>query len=767
MSLPTIEASENINTGPNAALGPAEGITGFGEKAGTLLGQGIEHVGLGLERYAIYKDRSQRHLDALAKQHTAQDENLEVNTKTSQLRNDWTTQLQNLSDNPTTDALPKTVGAYDEYADNLIKTGSSKRVQDELNIRAQEFRVQVMNHAHSIQTQARQAEFGASFNGMMSNAEDSIFASKDVSELMNQKKILNDTIDGAIQTGRIKDPETIQSLRSKADLLGVSWAEANVADNPDMVKDVINGKFKGAEHVFDGVPIQHREVLLDKADRVIKTNEDYHRIALRQQLESDIVQRIKTGDGESLNLDQYQSIYGKEARAAAESELNDATRLHSVTESVKGADMATLQKTLNDSQPKADPKDSTYGQQQRYFEQVQQVVQQAAADKKDDAFTYYANNPALKSLVEDATRENTKKKGQGQIDVGSMSDAAQQNLRHAVLNMQKMDKSLSPNDYAVMPKADAQAFIERFNGLTEVGNMTDGAGVRDLLSHFADQYKDSLPIALNQLSKVKGGDAVTPLINPLMWHLNNPSTFRLTLDALRKDPKEQMDKFASEKEGKNFLADAKLDGNFLAYRNSMQAANNSPETQSLVNGVQKAYTAFARDYVLNGGKMKDASSVFFQNYTWGTVNGATYARPRNYTDHTGVQHVMSDEQIRLSNNYMEWYPKSIAADTIDPSTAVNQTKYFNSKELSKDVSDALQRNSFWSTTGDETGAYLYVKGAINGTSKQVKDKQGNPIRVNFIDTMKPTVTEPAGFRTSAKTTADHWYDFMAHFDWGS
>lgn len=760
--LPTQEATADINTGANAALAPADGFPSFGEKAGSLLGGGLEKLAGGFERAEIHTARNQHYLQQLQQQHQAQDDAFEVGKTSLQMRSDWDKRMQDYRDNPSENVLQQFNTEYDDYAKKTLDSASNPQVRSELELRTMQYKNDFMGQAHGIQVQARQSNFAAGLNTMLGQSEDAIFASKSVDELNKQKDILHQTIDSAQKTGRVQDPEIVQKLHQTVNNLDVAWAEANVSDNPKEVISALNNE-KGYDKMFSGVPIHTRQTLMDKANGVIDTNDQYDKVALHQQLESDITQRMKTGQGSSLNLDRYEDTFGKGARAQAEIELNNATKLNGVIEGVKGANDTTLQKLLDAAQPKADPKSSTFALEQKYADQVQQTVYQASADKKDDAFTYFSQNPALKSLVSDVQRLNTSKKGNPtQVDTSGMSQEAELSLRSAVLNLQKMDKSLTPDEYKVMPKSEAQSFISSFNGLTQVGNSTDGAGVRDLLTQFANKYKDNLPIALNQLSKIKGGEAVTPLINPLMWHLGNPSIFRMTLDAIRKDDSTEMKRFGSDKERKSFMTDANLDPNFLSYRNSMMSANNSADSEKLVTGVQQAYTSFARDYVLNGGKIRDASQQFFSNYSWGSHNGTVFARPMNYTDQTGNQHTMSPEQVRLSDNYMKWYPSSLDSKSIDPKTILNSTRYFTSEQLGEDTKNALRENTFWSTTGDETGAYLFTKGTLNGTSKQVKDRQGNPIRVNFIDTMKPVTTQKAGFRDGEHKTSDTWLDELSN-----
>jgi hypothetical protein len=250
-------------------------------------------------------------------------------------------------------------------------------------------------------------------------------------------------------------------------------------------------------------------------------------------------------------------------------------------------------------------------------------------------------------------------------------------------------------------------------------------------------------MALNQLNRVPGGDKVTPKINPLMWHVNNPSTFRLVVDAVRKDDQEVMKRF-DKADKEDLLTQVTTDANMMNYAQSVMATNNSPEAQAQVQGVHEAYRAFARDWKLNGGKIKDASSAFFNTYyTFGEQNGIPYARPREYKDNTGKAHIMSDDQVQMSNEWLNIELQDMIMNQragkpkveIDPSTIVPDYKMFTPDQIKEDIADALETNTFWATTQAEDGVYLHVKGNMPGTSVMVKDKKGKPIFVPFKDTV--------------------------------
>jgi hypothetical protein len=233
----------------------------------------------------------------------------------------------------------------------------------------------------------------------------------------------------------------------------------------------------------------------------------------------------------------------------------------------------------------------------------------------------------------------------------------------------------------------------------------------------------------------------------------------LIVDAIRKEPSEEYKKFGTEKVVKNFLVDSSLDSNLVSYQSSVMSANNSAEASKIASGVHQVWTAFSRDYILNGGKMKDASSIFFGTYSFGQVNNVTFARPLIYKDDTGKQHKMSPEQQTHSDNFLTWFPKRLDADQIQPESLLNEVGAFKPEEIKKDIENSLNHNTFWSTTEDESGVYLYTKGSILGTSRQVFYKDGKPVKVKFSDTLVPIPEQPRGKsweRYPTKTTDTIW-----------
>jgi hypothetical protein len=649
-----------------------------------------------------------------------------------------------LSKEPTDNVMDMTVKEYDEYVTKMLNETDSPRVKQSLSLASADYKIGLVNDAFKLQSRNQLAQFGASFDKMMVDAESSIFNSKSLNELSIQRELLHSTIDSAKENGQIQDPGLIENLKQKVNLLPVSWAESMLSSNPELVKAVAlgEGKYSG---VMDGVSARTRAILADKAEESVRVKDIQDKKLLKDALESDKIQRIDTGQGDSLDLDVYEQAYGKTEREAAERELALATRLHDVVEMSKGASQEQLNRLLEMNKPVSDPKSPLYAEEQSLYLAAQKVAAQARDDKKEDAFTYFSQHPAVFAQAQQLSKENTPEN--------------RKELQSIVLSLQRTDGTMQPYEYRVIPQQEAEKFIANFNKLVEVGNKTDGAGVRDMLEQFTEEYGENTHIALQQLQQTKGGDEITPKLNPLLWHLNNPSTFRLIVDSIRKDPSEVYKRFENEKVVSSFLMDARLNSNLISYQASVMAANNSAEASKIAGGVQQAWTAFSRDYVLNGGKMKDASSIFFGVYSFGQVNNVTFARPLIYTDEAGRQHKMSDEQQTSSDNFLNWFPKRLDAEQIQPESILNEIGAFKPDEIKKDIENSLNNNTFWSTTEDESGVYLYTKGSILGTSRQVFYKDGTPVKVKFSDTLVPIPEQYRGKtyeRYPTKTTDTIW-----------
>ena len=757
--VPIALAGESVLTGLNSpSFHGAEPDDGFAGRGGQAVGEGIADLGRGLYQYAQaqqgIKDMQDRQIEAsaiVAKRQKAQDESMEVAEKYSQLTTDWSKRMVDYQSSPSEDQLSVSTTEYDKYVKGMLEGASSPMVMRELKLKAAGYRLEFVDANFRLQSQIRAQKFGASLDKMMVNADDAIFTTKSIGELMRQKSIINTLIDDAVKNGRIRDPNTVENLKNKVDQLSVSWAEANMGINPQMVKDVIEGK-NDTQEIMKGVSTHTKQILIDRANNTMEQLGKMDKLSLQQSLESDIVQRTQTGKGDSLNLDSYEKAFGKTARDIAQRQLELSTQLHSIVEQSKGADGETLDKLLVSSQPKADPKSSTFHDQQEFYEAVVKTVEKAKAFKAKDPFNYFMQQATVKSVL-------------SSLPASQANDVEKAKLiQNIVLEAQKADSDLQTWEYAVMPKDEAKEFILKFNSSVAVGSKQDGGGFREELVQFNQRFGNYTSTALNQIARETGGKEIVSKVNPLLWHVDNPSIFRATLEAIRKDPETELKRFPTSKDRSSFFEDVSMDNNLSKYEMSIFSSNTGAEASKLVSGVRDTFTAFSRDYVLNGGKMKDASEAFFGNYSFGSMNGMPYARPRSYSDETGKQSFMSDKQIELSDKFLEVYPFKIDPSTIDPQTIVAQTKYFTSKQLTEDISDALRRNTFWSTTEDETGVYLYTKGSLIGAPRQVFRKDGTPVKLDFRDTMIPTATlgfgETPGRGEEIPMTDDTWVDHL-------
>jgi hypothetical protein len=718
MALPSYNTQESATTGGISgftAFGPSQGIS-FGAGLAAL-GRGVADAGAGVANYAVAIDRANR-------QQKEQQSVKEVNEKYSQLRLDWAKRQNEYDVNPQENQLELSVKEYDDYVGKMIEGASSPEVAQALKERADSYKVGLAERNHKLQFETRAMNFALGFDQMLTNAGDAIFTTKSQDELFAQQELLNTYIDEAVSTGRIQSKQTVEALRSRVKQLPVSWADTVMGQDPESVIAAVE------TDMFAGVKPETRQTIKEQAERVLKTRKEVDKQAIVQSFESDRAQLMITGVGSAFSYDAAKEAFGETKANQMKRELDSAASLYRVSNKLNAADGDTIRTIMEEAQPKSNPNSTTYAEESEYFQNVRKLAIEAQKEKEQDAFSFFAKDPMIASVLQEAAKNPDDLQ-------------AQRNVRELILARQKADNSLQPWQYSVMPSSEAKEFVTQFNTLLAVGNKEDGMGVRERLLQFNEQFKDHVDIALSQLNRVPGGDKVTPKINPLMWHLNNPSTFRLIVDAVRKDDQEVMKRF-DKAQKESFFDEISTDPNLVNYTESVLATNNSPEAQAQVQGVMESYRAFARDWKLNGGKLKDASSAFFNTfYTFGESNGITYSRPREYKDDAGKAHIMSDEQAKLSNEWLNIEIRDIVMRQrqgspkvdLDYSTVVPESRFFTPEQLKEDVADALETNSFWAASQAEDGVYLYVKGNLPGTSVMVKDKSGKPIFVPFNKTV--------------------------------
>jgi hypothetical protein len=735
MKIPTQVSSEGISgAGSTAQFGPSDA---FGAGRGlTLLGEGLRQASSGAASAASSMNQMEQFLYEKKEQQKRQDEALEITSATSNMRKDWAQRLKDYQDNPSANQLEVAQKEYSSYVSKMVEQASSPRVKELLQAHAAEFEgTFIIPHTYSLQAVTRQKEFAATLDKMFANAEDSIYVTASLGELAAQKQILAQTIDEARATGRLRDPETMENLKQKVNGLSVAWAQAALQEHPDWVIKAARGEDDFAD-VFEGVPAHVRATLENRARHVIDSKSEVDKLKMREILEADKAQRLGTGIPGAFNYEVWKAAFGETAANSAKRELETASKLFDTGQKLLGATVEEINGIIKDAEPKADPNTSTFHEEDAYYKSVLKMAHEQFQSMKNDPFTYFQQDPAYAGYIQDYEEHPSPQTRKAMLDV--------------VLDAQRRN-GLEEYELKAMPKAEAEKFVTDFNGLLAVGSKADG--VREKLLNFYMEYGDYSHIALRQISEAKGGDKVSPKINPLLWHANNPTMFQAVLDSIRKDTQEVEKRFKDTKERVNFYQDVNTDPNFLKYANTVIASNNSAEAASLVNGVRETYTAFARDYYLNGGKLKDASKLFFEHYAFGEHNGVTYARPRAYTDsRTKEVHTVSDQMVAISDEYLRNYPLSLDVSRIDPKTLVNSTK-FSESETKNDMKDALEHNSFWATTEDETGVYLFTRGTLLGQPRQVRFKDGSPVRVNFEDTYIPPaetlwkmpVQKPKGF----------------------
>lgn len=705
-------------------LGTHSGISNIDTSSGLkALSKGISDIGRAAENIAD----TQLALDA---KNANQKKSTNVAKAHSKLRLDWTKQFMEHQKNPSEDSMSIIEKQYDDYVNQTLDGFETPEEAEAYQIHADSYKVGLLQKSQLLQQHTRAQNFGQSLDLMISDAEEAIYQSKSLEEAIAQEDMLIDFITQARANDRIRDPETVEKLKQKAEQLSYTWALSVVDDEPDAVLVALK-----QESLMKSVSIERREALKKRAEVSLKEKDEYDKIALRQIFNNDKTQRRTTGEKGVFSYEDSALAFGKTTADIMKHDLELSSKLYAVDVESQGAYTEDLLAMRERNAPVVGS--PTFEMDKEFYEEVSKIATQRQKQKLNDPYTYFAQNSGLASLVKTAA-DNPENM---ELQLG---------VQEAVLGAQKRDGAISPSNYAVMPKAGAQRFIENFNTLLAVGSKADGPGVRDQLTGFYEMFGQNTQVAFRQLNNLTGGEKVTSKINPLLWHLDNPSSFNLIFESIKKPLEDQKKRFTSEQlteYNEEFITDA----NLLNYTASVVTSDNSSQSFNIVNGVREAFNSFSLDYVANGGKQEEASSIFFERYTFGEANGATYARPNSYQDDKGETQYVTPDMAELSDEWLDieltdmvrkianprnvWdnSSKSLQMESvdIDPKTVLPQVFEGN---LQEDLADALESNAFWVTNEDETGVYLYVKGQFAGAPVQVKRTDGSNVEVSFNQT---------------------------------
>lgn len=720
--IPTIESNSSVKTG--SVLGNQSTVSGIDSSSGlNKLGAGIQDFGRAMERIG----NTQLALDA---RDAREKQSTNVAKAYSKLRLDWVKQYNEHQKNPTEDLLTSVETQYDDYVNKVLDGFETPEEIEAFQLKADGYKVGLLEKSQVLQQNIRAANFGANLDLFISQAEDSIYESKSLEEAVSQEELLSEYVESAVANGRIRDPETVQKLQQRVQQLSYTWAVSVVDEQPEAVLAALK-----QESLMDGVSAERREALKRRAELAVKEQDEFDKNLIRKNFNNDKAQRRNTGTKGAFNYEEAEQAFGKTTADMMQHDLELSSKLYSVDVESQGAyteDLLALRERARPVEGSAN-----YEADLEYFQEVEKIVGQRQQAKLDDPFSYFSQNSSIKTVLEAAASNPDNRE-------------LQMRAQEAVLEAQRKDPAIPPSKYAVMPKAAAKGFVDDFNTLIAVGSEVDGPGVRDQLASFYETFGENAQIAFRQLSNISGGEKVVNKINPLLWHLNNPSSFNLILNAVRKPIDEQKKRFTSD-QLTNLNEDFVSDPNLLNYTASVFTADSSAQSFNVVNGVRESYHSFVLDYVANGGSIDEASQIFFSRYTFGEANGATYARPRVYQDEGGKTHVVDEKTAELSDEWLKnelinmsrilgnpgkkWNPStnSYEQETLDIDPATVLPVVFEDT-VNEDMADAIDSNGFWVTNEDETGVYLYVKGAYAGAPVQVRDTSGNPIEIPFYKT---------------------------------
>lgn len=721
-------------TGPNFVPfqnRPVDTYTGY-----TVLSKGLSDLAKGTlsamnsidekKRYDHAKAEAQANaINAVKAKREREDRVFEASKLTSQIHKDWLYRVKDYEKAPSEDLLPQFEEEYKKYSTDLLKGIDDKTLHREMELQLLQLQNSTTQDVFRLETATRQANFAASFDQIVANGEDAIYAKKDIDTLAYQQSLIENTVEQALGSGRIRDEATAQKLLDRAGQLSVSWAYANMPSDPQMVLDMLDnksvkqfspsaGEVVELPNVFKGITARQREVVRSAAKTSLRAKDTFDRASLVKAHNTNLENVIAFGKETSDNyLDQVEALNGPEARKALTIEIAHAYQKHTVKEEVKGATLEQIANSRNRNRPKEGASDEAF----QTYRTLQPIYQAAESEHQEDPFAHFMQHPSIQALL-----------------IDNDGDSLAPEVAEKVIELQKNDVTIAPFEVAVMSNAQADKFIDTFNQAVAVSQ--DSGSVFAALQGLHAAHPEHMNLASAQIARRGKSTTVGKLVNPLMWHFDNPTAFQLIVDAVRKDNAAEMQKLGKEKDIKSFKYNVQNDGQFLAYRQSIDAYDNSPDAANATSGVLEAFQAFARDQVVAGGSVAAASNIFFDRYKFTNFNGVPLTIPSRWTNpetgEAGTTHLTTDAQQYSFNRALEVFALETLENEADPRSVIPVTDFMDSSEISEDMAEQYP-NVYYVVGPDETELLMYVRGSMLGSARQLTNKEGTPITVPIAD----------------------------------
>ncbi len=700
--IPTILSGGSVQTGgiaPNASFAPAEAIAASGRS----ISGGLSDIGRG----AIQYQQNENTNNAKLEQKQAYDNHLWSEGQFTTAQRDWVDWTHDVQTNGAENVVEQFKDKFSAYQSEMLDKAPNDDARNRLKLRLDDLGTHVFEQSMHIEAANRAQNTITSFGKQIDDATD--FISKDPELYAATVIDLRKSLDEAKDQKRI-NPQVHAKIRQEVDNLQAVAVDALVGRNPEYAKMVLDNA--------EGIDWPRRKALQSEIDRATQSNDTLFKYQQNELLKSHLDSLTQNGQGvASFNLDTYVSSHPKDmqpaARQQALDEIEKAKTVYVGSSQMQGQSPGEIGRTLQSFIPgKDDPK---FNDKMQVYQKLQDVADQQVKLFTKDPFTYSRQDPVVDhawKMVE-------------QLPDDAKPAIKQQLIGQAVesaINYQK-SKGIPEGRLSAMSQPAAMQIAQKIN-------QGDAKTVQDTFAQMTQTYGKYFPTAFRDLVSLPEGQRIDAATQVVALHLGKPflsdfiAAVRTPMSDMKIDPKDQSqirDRLTTSSD-------------FMSFRGAMMSAN--PGAASMVDEFSTAIDKYAtslyfRGKAKNPGEaVKQATDLILGSaYGFTSVNDVPVAVKRQQG---GTQ--FNDDDVSTIGKALTDFQKTINADTVEISK-FQFPDNVSPEAKSRSVADTVHKDSFWVTNPQNDGATLYMNG-FNGTSAQVKTKDGQPVEMKFQELLR-------------------------------
>ena len=700
MRVPTIVSDGNVSAPAFAGGGNPAAASSIASSAASLSG-GLNQLAGGLSDVA----QNKRIAAVKVAQKQEYDNTIWAESQYTEAQRSWMQWTNDVQKTGEENVMGRFNVEYDKFQTDMLKTAPNEQAKERLKMKLDDLGTRVFDSSLRIQAANQAKNTINTFDGMLTSSIDTVAEAPEL--YSTEQERLGGMLKMAHEQGRITD-ETYASGKSKIDELAANAAEALVATDPIRAKEIIDGA--------EGIPWTRRKSVLAQIAQAEKSNDTLYQYQQQELFKSNLDSISSTGKPvDSFNVDGYVAAFPKDRQATARVEATKQVKLAETVYSgridMNGKTPAEINEVLTAHAPKAGAAD--FSDQQMVYEKLVTAAESQVKLFRQDPFTYSRQDPVVDKSWDMVER---------------LPENADPQLRHT-LTAQAMEASLNFQRSAGVPEGNITV-LSRDQAMTLAKQINEGdaAQVQEAYGQMMQTYGKYYPQAFRSLVKLPEGQRIDAFTQIAALHYGKPFLGDFLQAAKVPDADYKIDK-SDRKVLKESLP---VNSSFLAFSQSMTSAN--PAAITMVNDFGQAIEKYATSLVARGkGTPKEAIKtatelIIGQAYGFATVDDVPVAVKRQQGNIT-----LDDDNVKDVQWWLRQSRFSMTGDEVDP-------KQFDfpsgiSEEMKKgSIKDTLKNDSFWVTNPANDGATLFMNG-VDGTTQQIKTKEGKPVEVKFLDAM--------------------------------